>query len=75
MSHASLFPTCATCGPLFIVTGCVLPQTIASPLMAFSGAGATSYALHTIYKMLVEQQPQAETAIQSSAPEAEASNP
>jgi len=54
MSRADLFPACASFGPLFIVIGCVLPNTFASGPMAFVGAGATSFALITLYKMQTE---------------------
>jgi hypothetical protein len=60
MSRADLFPACASFGPIFIVIGCLLPKTIASGPMAFVGAGATSYALLTLYKMLGELQLTAE---------------
>ena len=60
MSRADLFPACASFGPIFIVIGCILPRTIASGPMAFVGAGATSYALISLYKMLGELLPTTE---------------
>jgi hypothetical protein len=58
MSREALFPACTSFGPIFIVIGSVLPPTIVSGPMAFVGAGATSYALITLYKMLSELQQQ-----------------
>ena len=72
MSREALFPACASFGPILIVMGCVFPPNLGS-FAAFFGAGATSYALLTLYKMLAELHPQAD-APQTSTSEAEASN-
>ncbi len=61
MSRADLFPACASFGPGFFAIGCLLPKTIASGPVAFAGAGATSYTIITLYKILGDLQPTADS--------------